>query len=516
MRAAHRPTTADQPLKGLKLVVCGYELEQREHRGIAVFSKGLLRSLKQAGAEVWLLSEVAPPMHDMLSRAWLPQAVRRTVFTARLLDQLNRGEALFSDDGALRRWLRSLPLVGWGLSMLDDGQRLKRKLFPRRHIASTQLAQVPADQLLSSPYQRCERLAYLRDIDGVLCASHCFRDSFRLARSRFRAHQTLQIDLSGFDGLITTSPLNLQPLNAPLFLQTVHDLIPLEYGRTRDHLPSFSRRLLATTSARRIYVSQDAEQKFNAALLATGTTTQALTPTRVLTQCPSLQFPGDALDWEARSVDLKVLSSDQKQLHTLLPAQFLLFNSSVVPHKNLLFALRAYMESGIERLGVHFCITGQPQHDAYSRAVTDLVSKHNSVIFTGYVDEATKRHLYLNALALISPSLVEGFGIPVLDAACLGLPALASPIGSHREIQAMHDFQEHVLLCSTLHTSDWASAMRLVSLRLQQQRQDLSPAGEQLLLNRIRRERIQRYQALQEQINTAFTAGLCELLTTAP
>ena len=511
MRPVHRPTAADQPLKGLKLVVCGYELEQREHRGIAVFSKGLLRSLKQAGAEVWLLSEIAPPMHDMLSRAWLPQAVRRTVFTARLLDQLNSGEAILSDDGALRRWLRSLPLLGLWLKWVEKTQHLRHRLFPRRRIHANQLTQVSAHQLLNSPYQRCERLAYLRDIDGVLCASHCFRDSFSLARSR--ANQTLQIDLSGFDGLITTSPLNLQPLNAPLFLQTVHDLIPLEYGRTRDHLPSFSRRLLATTSARRIYVSQDAEQKYNAALLAASTTTQALTPTRVLTQCPSLEFPGDALDWEARSNNLKVLSSDQKELHTLLPAQFLLFNSSVVPHKNLLFALRAYMESGIERLGVHFCITGQPQHDAYSRAVTDLVSKHRSVIFTGYVDEATKRHLYLNALALISPSLVEGFGIPVLDAACLGLQALASPIGSHREIQTMHDFEEHVLLCSTLNTSDWASAMRLVSVRLLKQRQDLSPASEQLLLNKIRMERIQRYQAMQKQINTAFADGLCELLS---
>ena len=171
------------------------------------------------------------------------------------------------------------------------------------------------------------------------------------------------------------------------------------------------------------------------------------------------------------------------------------------------------MESDIERLGVNFCITGQPQHDAYSQAVVDIASRHKSVIFTGYVDEATKRHLYLNALALISPSLVEGFGIPVLDAACLGLPALASPIGSHREIQAMHDFQEHVLLCSTLHTSDWASAMRLVVLRLQQKRQNLSPEGEHLLLNQIRQERIQRYKALQEQINTAFGAGLCELLS---
>ena len=54
--------------------------------------------------------------------------------------------------------------------------------------------------------------------------------------------------------------------------------------------------------------------------------------------------------------------------------------------------------------------------------------------------------------------------------------------------------------------------MRLVSLRLQKQRQDLSTAGQKLLLNKIRRERIQRYQAMQEQIDTTFAAGLCELL----
>ena len=54
--------------------------------------------------------------------------------------------------------------------------------------------------------------------------------------------------------------------------------------------------------------------------------------------------------------------------------------------------------------------------------------------------------------------------------------------------------------------------MRLVSLRLQKQRQDLSTASRQLLLNKIRRERIQRYQAMQEQIDTAFATGLCELL----
>ena len=33
------------------------------------------------------------------------------------------------------------------------------------------------------------------------------------------------------------------------------------------------------------------------------------------------------------------------------------------------------------------------------------------------------------------------------------------------------------------------------------------------MLNQIRRERIQRYQVLQEQIKSAFKTGLCELLS---
>ena len=55
--------------------------------------------------------------------------------------------------------------------------------------------------------------------------------------------------------------------------------------------------------------------------------------------------------------------------------------------------------------------------------------------------------------------------------------------------------------------------MRTRTLRLQQKRQDLSHEGVQLMLNQIRRERIQRYQVLQNQIKSAFTAGLCELLS---
>ena len=65
-------------------------------------------------------------------------------------------------------------------------------------------------------------------------------------------------------------------------------------------------------------------------------------------------------------------------------------------------------------------MTGKLKSDSYSKAVKEVVANEPAILLTGYVDEATKLDLYLNALALLSPSLVEGFGIPVLDAACLG------------------------------------------------------------------------------------------------
>ena len=68
----------NKTLKGRRFVVSGFELEQQEHRGIAVFTKGLLRALKEAGAEIWLLTEFEPSVND-IARAKLPKAVERSV-----------------------------------------------------------------------------------------------------------------------------------------------------------------------------------------------------------------------------------------------------------------------------------------------------------------------------------------------------------------------------------------------------------------------------------------------------
>ena len=500
------------PLKGMRLVVSGFELEQAEHRGIAVFTKNLLRILKQSGAEVWLLTEYSPDTKK-IKKAKLPSAVGTTIFSAEVLEKLNTTETI---EGNLKKFdaiLSRLPFLRPLFAIQDKKfrQQILQQIFPGKHINTKDLKVIPKSELINSPYRRSERLSYLADIEGLICAKNCFQFSMALAKRK--SAKPFVINLKDFDGFISTSPLNLIPKHCPLFLQTIHDLIPLQYQGTRDDLPSFARRLITASKARRWFVSNDAEQNYNAVILSAKT--KCFEPLgSVLTQPPSLQFPGDTLDWESRTDQLQVpCLSKQQQTHHFRPLSYLLFNSSVAPHKNLLFALKAYMESGVEHLGFQFCITGKPQKDDYSKEVKAIAANNPNVVFTGYVNEATKRQLYLNALALVSPSLIEGFGIPVLDAACLGMTAIASPLGSHQEIHSMHDFDQHVLLCSTIQTSDWASAMRLACQKQQQDLKGQSERHQQLKHNEKRHQRISRYRHYQALVEQAFSDSVCSLIS---
>jgi glycosyltransferase involved in cell wall biosynthesis len=188
----------------------------------------------------------------------------------------------------------------------------------------------------------------------------------------------------------------------------------------------------------------------------------------------------------------------------LKPFRYLLFNSSVEPRKNLLFLVQAYVESNLSNQGIQLCVTGKLKRDDYSAAVREIVKHEPGILLTGYINESTKHDLYLNSLALLSPSLVEGFGIPVLDAACLGMPALASDCASHRQIQGLYDFSTTVLLCNTLESGAWASAMQ--ALAIEHGHWADRPVQE-------RQRRLQRYHQLAPQVTQRFSDQICQLLT---
>jgi hypothetical protein len=111
-----------EELKGLKLLVTDLDLQQTEHRGIAAYSKSLLKALKASGAEAWLLTDLYTN-DNQLRR--LPKAARNLIQTADILHHLANGK-----DVAIQQCL----------STLKKNQHRKRK--KTIHSATTPIATV--------------------------------------------------------------------------------------------------------------------------------------------------------------------------------------------------------------------------------------------------------------------------------------------------------------------------------------------------------------------------------------
>lgn len=56
----------------------------------------------------------------------------------------------------------------------------------------------------------------------------------------------------------------------------------------------------------------------------------------------------------------------------------------------------------------------------------DVEFRKNGIIYKGIVSSSKLKGLYKNALALIYPSLFEGFGLPILEAMSAGIPVITS------------------------------------------------------------------------------------------
>lgn len=62
----------------------------------------------------------------------------------------------------------------------------------------------------------------------------------------------------------------------------------------------------------------------------------------------------------------------------------------------------------------------------------------NVVVFFGEANDRELINLYTNAKALVFPSLMEGFGLPAIEALSLGCPVICSDIPIFHEILGSH------------------------------------------------------------------------------
>ncbi len=113
-----------------------------------------------------------------------------------------------------------------------------------------------------------------------------------------------------------------------------------------------------------------------------------------------------------------------------LPEQYLFFLGTLQPRKNIARLVAAYRVSGAAERGIAL-VLGGARGWLYDPAWTADIP---GVIEAGYVADEDVAALYSGALALVFPSLYEGFGFPVLEAMRCGTPVIASSTSSLPEL----------------------------------------------------------------------------------
>ena len=120
-----------------------------------------------------------------------------------------------------------------------------------------------------------------------------------------------------------------------------------------------------------------------------------------------------------------------------LPEKFILYLGTMQPRKNIPHLISAFARIKDSLTDTKLILCGNKEAHNFDKKIEKAIAQNglqNDVYFPGYVADEDKRAIFKLSRVFVSPSLYEGFGIPILEAMALGIPVLASKIPPHEEI----------------------------------------------------------------------------------
>lgn len=118
----------------------------------------------------------------------------------------------------------------------------------------------------------------------------------------------------------------------------------------------------------------------------------------------------------------------------IIPFPYLLYVGNAYPHKNLEKLIEAFRILKNRFRKLKLVLVGKKDYFYQKMEKSLLVSQKRDILFFGFANDKQLANLYTYAKLFIFPSLMEGFGLPGLEAMACGCPVVCSKIPVFREV----------------------------------------------------------------------------------
>jgi glycosyltransferase involved in cell wall biosynthesis len=212
-------------------------------------------------------------------------------------------------------------------------------------------------------------------------------------------------------------------LHVPHTIVTLHDLLAVEHQR----LARTGRFTWLTRGLARIYASAAMRHALHGVdriiAVSSHTRERAIAHFTIDPGKCAVVYPGVALD-RFHPADASWREPD---------APYFLCVGNTRPYKNIPTAIRAFARCQAAIPDAQLVIAGRGDHFVDLQLLATRLGIAERVRFVGQATEPELLGLLHGATALIFPSKMEGFGLPVIEAAAAGCPVIASSFPAVRE-----------------------------------------------------------------------------------